>query len=62
MLTCAGDDEGGICPCDNYREELNGPHIVSEGLCLNCKHRVNRHPRKPTPEHGGVVVGNTFCQ
>ena len=40
------------CLCDNYREELNGPHIVSQGNCMNCDHPVNFHPQKPIPQQG----------
>jgi hypothetical protein len=35
------------CKCDNFREELNGSHIVLNGNCLNCNHPVNAHPRRP---------------
>ena len=48
------------CSCDNHREELNGgPHIVSQGNCMNCNHPVNFHPRKPIPQQGLGITGIT---
>ena len=41
------------CGCVIFIEELNGPHIVEKGKCMNCDHAVNLHPRKP-------AQGNTF--
>ncbi len=47
------------CNCDNYREELNGPHIVTNGNCINCNHAVNLHPRRPTGKCPNNVLLST---
>jgi hypothetical protein len=40
------------CTCDNYREELMArPDMSPDGICVNCHHAVNLHPRRPGKFH-----------
>lgn len=45
MATCSHAE----CTCDNFREELmDHMDMRPNGICINCHHAVNLHPRRPS--------------
>ena len=44
--TCSHPDG---CTCINYNDDLMArPDMSHGGICINCNHAVNLHPRRPS--------------